>query len=63
VNPVVRAGYSAAFLTLAAVAGVGLMVFLFAMQETKPQDEAANADAGERGDDVIAGAARRTAGQ
>jgi MFS family permease len=33
---VVHAGYSAAFLTLAAVAIVGALLFLFAMPETKP---------------------------
>ena len=59
---VVRAGYSAAFLTLAAVAAVGLIVFLFAMQETKPQDEAA-AHVEERVDDVITGGPHRIAGQ
>jgi MFS family permease len=34
---VVEAGYSAAFLTLAAVAGVGALVFFFGMSETYPQ--------------------------
>jgi MFS family permease len=33
---VVRAGYNAAFLTLAAVAFVGAMLFLFGMPETRP---------------------------
>jgi MFS family permease len=36
---VVHAGYSAAFLTLAAVAGAGFLVFLLAMPETRAQDE------------------------
>ena len=34
---VVEAGYSAAFLTLAAVAAVGALVFFFGMPETYPQ--------------------------
>jgi MFS family permease len=34
---VVHAGYSAAFLTLAAVAIFGLLLFLFAMPETSKQ--------------------------
>lgn len=34
---VVNAGYDAAFLTLAA--GVGLMLFLFAMPEMRPVDQ------------------------
>jgi predicted MFS family arabinose efflux permease len=33
---VVHAGYSAAFVTLAAIAAVGLLLFLFAMPETAP---------------------------
>jgi MFS family permease len=46
---VVRAGYSAAFLTLAAVAVAGLLLFFFAMPETAPatqlcQDDIANRD-------------------
>lgn len=41
---VVQAGYSAAFLTLAAVAAAGLMVFLFAMPETKPRQESLSSD-------------------
>ncbi|GEO36588.1 MFS family permease [Skermanella aerolata] len=36
---VVNAGYDAAFLTLAAAAGLGLMLFLFAMPETRPVDQ------------------------
>ena len=36
---VVHAGYSAAFLTLAGVATIGLLLFLFAMPETKEQGE------------------------
>jgi MFS family permease len=36
---VVNAGYNAAFLTLAAAAGLGLMLFLFAMPETRPVDQ------------------------
>lgn len=36
---VVHAGYSSAFLSLAAVAAVGFLVFLFAMHETKPPAE------------------------
>ena len=36
---VVHAGYSAAFLTLAGVATAGLLLFLFAMPETKEQGE------------------------
>jgi MFS family permease len=35
---VVRAGYSAAFVTLAAVAAAGLLLFLFAMPETAPAE-------------------------
>jgi hypothetical protein len=34
---VVNAGYSAAFLTLAAIAALGSAVYLFAMPETKPR--------------------------
>lgn len=36
---VVNAGYNEAFLTLAAAAGLGLMLFLFAMPETRPADQ------------------------
>jgi MFS family permease len=35
---VVKAGYSAAFLTLAALAGIGLILFIVAMPETRPSD-------------------------
>ena len=35
---VVRAGYSAGFLALAAVAAVGLLVFWLAMPESKPPE-------------------------
>jgi MFS family permease len=38
---VVHAGYSAAFLTLAAVAAVGFVVFIVAMPETQAQEEPA----------------------
>jgi MFS family permease len=41
---VVHAGYSAAFLTLAAVAAVGLVVFMVAMPETRTPDESAQPD-------------------
>ena len=33
---IVNAGYSAAFLTLAAIAAAGLLLYLIAMPETKP---------------------------
>jgi predicted MFS family arabinose efflux permease len=33
---VVHAGYSAAFITLGAMAAIGVVVFLFAMPETQP---------------------------
>jgi MFS family permease len=36
---VVHAGYSAAFLTLAAVAALGLFVFLFGVRETRPPSD------------------------
>jgi MFS family permease len=35
---VVKAGYSAAFLVLAALAGIGLILFIVAMPETRPSD-------------------------
>ncbi len=38
---VVEAGYSAAFLALAAIAGIGLVLFLLAMPETWRADEQA----------------------
>ena len=41
---VVHAGYGAAFLTLAAVAAVGLVVFMVAMPETRTRDEPVQAD-------------------
>ncbi len=44
---VVRAGYSAAFLTLAAVAAAGLLLFFFATPETAPatsRDDIADRD-------------------
>ncbi|HEY7300779.1 MAG TPA: MFS transporter [Xanthobacteraceae bacterium] len=44
---VVEAGYSAAFLTLAAIAGAGLTLFWLAMPETwRPSEVSANAKAG-----------------
>jgi hypothetical protein len=36
---VVNAGYSAAFITLAAVAAGGVLLFYFAMPETLPKGE------------------------
>jgi MFS family permease len=41
---VVHAGYGAAFLSLAAVAAVGLVVFMVAMPETRTRDESAQLD-------------------
>jgi MFS family permease len=48
---VVHAGYSAAFVTLAAVAAAGLLLFLFAMPETAPAAAPSRNDV-VRGDDV-----------
>ena len=41
---VVRAGYSAGFLVLAAVAAVGLLVFWWAMPESKPPESSVSAE-------------------
>jgi hypothetical protein len=41
---VVNSGYSAAFLTLAAIAAAGLALFWFAMPETYTADHSAPAD-------------------
>ena len=45
---VVRAGYSAAFLTLAAVAAGGLLLFFFAMPETAPATKSSRDDDADR---------------
>ena len=52
---VVRAGYSAAFLTLAAVAAGGLLLFFFAMPETGPATKSSRDD--DAGRDEVAPAA------
>jgi hypothetical protein len=41
---VVRAGYSARFLVLAAVAAAGLLVFWLAMPESKPPESPGSAE-------------------
>jgi predicted MFS family arabinose efflux permease len=55
---VVHAGYSAAFLTLAAVATAGLLLFLFVMPETK--ERAGSEGNGRRGEEGSAAAAVRS---
>jgi predicted MFS family arabinose efflux permease len=40
----VRAGYSAGFLVLAAVAAIGLLVFWLAMPESKPPESPVTAE-------------------
>jgi MFS family permease len=49
---VVHAGYSAAFVTLAAVAVAGLLLFLFAMPETAPATQLSRADIADGDDDA-----------
>jgi MFS family permease len=54
---VVRAGYSAAFLVLAAVAAAGLLVFWLAMPESQPRDKIPR----DSGEDAIAPMRRKRA--